>query len=200
MMNKTDRRVLRTRRMLRDALFSLVMEKDYSAITIKEIAERADVAYITFFRHYDSIDELLVEGLAEGLLELQSRIERVTREAQELPGGVSEGRVIFEHVQERKELYTILLNSQGAHQIRKRVRDTIAGLFQTTCRPLQTNQGIVSGEVAANHIAASILALIEWWLDQDLRYPVERMAQIYYTLILRATLDTVAATGGERVS
>jgi len=191
-MEKVDRRVRRSRRLLRDALFSLILEKEYPAITIKEITERADVAYITFFRHYDDIDELLMEGLGKLLDGLQRRIEKAAQEAQEAPQDVAEGRVIFEHVQEQSDLYTVLLKSQGAHQIRKRVRDTIADLYRTTCRPLQADQGIVPGDVAANHIAASLLALIEWWLEQGMVYPVERMAQIYYRLILSAALGAVA--------
>lgn len=199
-MEKVDRRVRRSRRLLRDALFSLILEKEYPAITIKEITERADVAYITFFRHYDDIDELLMEGLGKLLAELQSRIEKAAQEAQEDPQDVMEGRVIFEHVQEQSDLYTILLKSQGAHQIRKRVRDKIASLYRTTCRPLQEDQGIVPGDVAANHIATSILALIEWWLEHDMDYPVERMAQIYYRLILSATLGAVAEAEHEGIS
>ena len=191
-MEKEDRRVKRTRQLLREALFSLIMEKEYSAITIKEVTERADVAYITFFRHYSRMDELLMEGLGEGLAEMQQRIEQAAKQAQDHPQGVTEGRVIFEHVREKGDLYTILLRSRGAGQIRKEVRDRIASLFLTTCRPLQDKRSVVPGDVAANHIAASILALIEWWLEQDMRYPVERMAQIYHRLILSATFGAVA--------
>ncbi len=43
----TDPRVRRTRRILRDALVSVILEKDYASISIKEITGRADVAYIT---------------------------------------------------------------------------------------------------------------------------------------------------------
>ena len=50
---KVDPRVKRTRRLLRDALVSLILEKDFASITIKEITGRAEVAYITFFRHFE---------------------------------------------------------------------------------------------------------------------------------------------------
>jgi hypothetical protein len=32
-----------------------------------------------------------------------------------------------------------------------------------------------------------LLGLIEWWLDHDQPYPVERMAGIYERLIVQAT-------------
>ena len=63
MKSKEDPRVRKTRRLLRDALVSLILDKDYASVTIKEITKRADVAYITFFRHFESIDQLLMEVL-----------------------------------------------------------------------------------------------------------------------------------------
>jgi AcrR family transcriptional regulator len=48
MNTKTDPRVRRTRRLLREALVSLILEKDYASISIKDITDRAEVAYITF--------------------------------------------------------------------------------------------------------------------------------------------------------
>ena len=71
---KVDPRVKRTRRLLRDALVSLILEKGFASISIKEITERAEVAYITFFRHFESLDQLLMEILDEGLGDLQAHI------------------------------------------------------------------------------------------------------------------------------
>ena len=68
-MGKIDPRVKRTYRLLGDALVELILEKPYEQITIKEITERAEVAYITFFRHYDSIDELLMQVLGKGMVD-----------------------------------------------------------------------------------------------------------------------------------
>src|SRR5690606_12454565 len=63
---KVDARVRRTRRRLQDALVALVLERGYEAVTIRDVAERADVGYATFFRHYASKEALLLD-LLEGL-------------------------------------------------------------------------------------------------------------------------------------
>jgi len=55
----TDRRILKTRRAIRDALISILEEKEIGSITIKEIAERASVNRKTFYAHYASIAELI---------------------------------------------------------------------------------------------------------------------------------------------
>src|SRR5436190_11656675 len=45
----TDARVRRTQRRLRDAIVSLIHEKSYSAIAVKEILMRADVGRSAFY-------------------------------------------------------------------------------------------------------------------------------------------------------
>src|SRR5215212_6819637 len=63
-----DRRVQRTRALLHDALVSLVHEKSYDDIVVKEILARANVGRSTFYAHYRDKDELLERGIREMLL------------------------------------------------------------------------------------------------------------------------------------
>ena len=58
-----DRRVARSREMLHQALLSLIIEKDYEAITVEDICERANVGRSTFYAHFTSKDDLKPEAL-----------------------------------------------------------------------------------------------------------------------------------------
>ena len=58
---KTDLRVIRTRKAIREAFCSMIMEMDYSDITIKELTRRAMINRNTFYLHYSSIEALLQE-------------------------------------------------------------------------------------------------------------------------------------------
>src|SRR5688500_8904588 len=117
---KVDPRVRRTRRLLREALVSLILEKDFASISIKEITERAEVAYITFFRHFESLDQLLMEALEEGLAELLIHIETLAKRS-ETSALEMEGRLIFEYIQQRADLFSILFKSQCVTLVRKKV-------------------------------------------------------------------------------
>jgi AcrR family transcriptional regulator len=48
-LKKTDRRVARTQKRLREALHSLIHERDYDSIAVKEILDRADVGRSAFW-------------------------------------------------------------------------------------------------------------------------------------------------------
>ena len=56
----TDRRVRRTRQLLRDALMELTLERGYDRVTVQDILDRADVGRSTFYAHYRDKDDLLV--------------------------------------------------------------------------------------------------------------------------------------------
>lgn len=175
-MEKLDRRVKRTHQLLGDALIDLILEKGYDAVTIRDITERADVAYVTFFRHYDDKSELLTKRLQELLEEL----DEITHE----DNRATEGLLIFRHVQQNAPLYRIVLTSAGAYEVRKRLRCFLTDHLMACCEPFKNPNQPTPPEVAANHFAAGLLSLIEWWLENDMPYPPERMAQIYEHLIL----------------
>ncbi|MGE7877509.1 TetR/AcrR family transcriptional regulator [Peribacillus muralis] len=57
---RIDRRVIRTRQAMQEAMVQLIIEKkDYSAVTISDITRRSDVRRATFYDHYSSKDDLL---------------------------------------------------------------------------------------------------------------------------------------------
>lgn len=187
-MEKTDRRVRKTQQALSDALVALILEKGYDAVTIKDITERADVAHATFYRHYRDKDELLRRKLEE----VVGEIEALTREPTLQD---AEGYLIFKHAQENSTLYRILLGSQGTLEVRKWLTERMADNTLRICKPLFTQlNSLIAPQVAAHHIAGSLLLLIEWWLDQDMPYPPHQIAKIYEQLIVNATLNAVQTT------
>ena len=60
---KLDPRVRRTRKMLRDALRSLLETEPFDTISVQQIAERATVNRATFYAHYTDREALLVDLL-----------------------------------------------------------------------------------------------------------------------------------------
>ena len=57
--NTSDRRVKRTKKLLRDSLFSLLQTKSINEITITELTEVADINRATFYFYYTDIFDML---------------------------------------------------------------------------------------------------------------------------------------------
>jgi AcrR family transcriptional regulator len=197
-----DRRVRRSHRLMGDALLALIVEKGYDAITIKNITDRADVAYVTFFRHFKDKDELLLLRLEEELAGLRARAEQAARAVGTAGDDQASGKAIFQYVREKQALYQTLFGGQGKGRVRQAALRVIAAVFLESCSPLH-QPGSFPAELAANHMAASLLALIDWWLDQPTPASPEHMAEVYERLIVSATLQArgqAALTSGAPVA
>lgn len=175
-----DLRVRRTRRLLTQALIDLSAERPLEAITVRDLTERAEVGYATFFRHYTSIEDLLRGAVDDLRTELFALLPPLAGDAPEQAGAL-----VFQHVQAQPGLYRLLLGTERSLGLLDQIIDIgVKGLLDTfEARP----DAHVPVEVAAHHFIRSFLNLIDWWLRQDQPHSPERMGEIYRELILRPT-------------
>ena len=71
-----DLRIKKTKRAIRSAFYELIKEKPLEKITVREIAERAEINKTTFYAHYetvyDLVDQLEQEAVAEVISQLNT--------------------------------------------------------------------------------------------------------------------------------
>ena len=58
---KPDRRVLKTKKAIRHALAQLLSEKELEDITVKDVAEAADINRKTFYNYYSGVHQVIDE-------------------------------------------------------------------------------------------------------------------------------------------
>ena len=57
-MNEKDRRVRRTKKLLKSSLVELLCEKSIRNITVRELTDRADISRGAFYTHYNDVNDL----------------------------------------------------------------------------------------------------------------------------------------------
>lgn len=176
---KVDRRVRRTKRMLSEAILALVVEQEYESLTINEITTRADVNRATFYLHYDSKDELLLEALEEKFEELVASFHAVST-AQPIWDTPEIDRFVFQHVADHAELYKVILGERGMGYIINRILDFIAEVsIKLLKESLPAGAELpIPAELVARHYAGSLYALLSWWVLNDMPHPAEYMAEL----------------------
>lgn len=180
-MDKEDRRVSRTRRLLKAALIELIDGQPYERITIRDVTDRADIGYATFFRHYDGVDDLMLEIFSGIIEELESLPDKHGEDYFE-----QEGYLLFEHVANNSSLYRGILSSHAfTRKLRDHIKSTVHSHLNHHGDEIPSDG--IPIEIAAQHMVASTLGLIDWWLENQAPYSVERMAMIYDRLIIQAT-------------
>ncbi|HEY3992464.1 MAG TPA: TetR/AcrR family transcriptional regulator [Ktedonobacteraceae bacterium] len=187
--NKTiDRRIQRTRQLLRDALVELIIERGYEEIAIADITERANIGRTTFYLHYQEKEELLKASVKTLMRELQLDVEPSAEEI--CPYHIRCIR-IFQHVAQRQSLYQALLSETGPVNIGNLMRAYFAELFQRyTLEPLKSgNFSSLRNELIAAHAAGSLFGLISWWLNHEVSPSAEKMGAVYFQLMTKGAED-----------
>lgn len=62
-MNKYESKYQNTARVMNEALFELIDQKDFKYITVKELCKKAGVNRSTFYLHYETMNDLLSESV-----------------------------------------------------------------------------------------------------------------------------------------
>ena len=185
-----DRRIERTRRMLSDALFALIVERGYDDITVQDITERANVGRATFYLHYKDKEILLSESLKQLVNELTKYVEPNTNS----PATYKTLSVrVFQHIAQHHVLYRALLGEAGPPIISIRMRRYLAELIQNyVILPVAARgKSEVAPELLATHAAGSLLALLVWWLDNNLEQSAEEMGTLFWRLMTPGIEDVL---------
>ncbi len=200
---RSDRRVSRTRRLLREALTALILEKGYDAVTIEDITRRADLGRTTFYLHYRDKEHLFLESIEQSADELAARISRIAPEVLFGEAGSASGaglpiELVFEHAAQNADLYRAMLRSEGSIKATSRLRELTARYaLEFTRRWFEYRrpslQPSIPLELMAQFFAASLLGMLIWWLEAAMPYPPQEMARYFRRLVL-AGLNGVVET------
>ncbi len=119
-----DRRIRKTKQQLRQSLTALLQTKPIQNITVKELADMADINRGTFYLHYRDVFDLLNQIEGELLDELEAVLEKYQ------PGSILLNTVnifsdIYRLVQENSEMVGILIGEHGEMNFSSRLNQIL---------------------------------------------------------------------------
>lgn len=68
---KADRRIIKTKKAIYEALVELMQKKKLNSITVTELAAHADINRKTFYTYYSTVNDVLDEGINELITSLK---------------------------------------------------------------------------------------------------------------------------------
>ncbi|MCK6578945.1 MAG: TetR/AcrR family transcriptional regulator [Anaerolineae bacterium] len=166
---KPDRRVIRTRRTLHRALLELIAERGYDAVSVADIAERAELRRATFYLHYHDKEALLMAALEGVLDDLFAQLAAAVNEAEAW-------RILFAHLAARRRLYRDLFTGQSAAAVARRCFERLDARMPTAITPDDMPSGALAG---------AVVGLIGWWLESGSSATVEDMAALAQRITTR---------------
>ena len=114
MPQKNDRRVRKTRSLLRQALVRLMNEKSIQEITVTQLCEACDINRGTFYLHYTDVYDLLSRIEEEMLTDFENVLGKLVPE--EIVGQQSPSPAmcrLFEFLADNADMCKVLLCNNG---------------------------------------------------------------------------------------
>jgi AcrR family transcriptional regulator len=189
-----DPRVLRTHKLLQEALIELSAERSFDAISVGDIAKRATVNRATFYRHYQDKYDLMEQIFQEVIQQFTSDLGPPGEVARTIdPENPPERWVkLFAHFAEHRRLYQALLGSKGSSWFAAKMRDYFVTLLnereqqraQLPAFQGKTFQSRMPREVAMTLMSNLIISTVAWWLERGKQYSPEQIASWFLGLAI----------------
>lgn len=169
----TDKRVVRTKKSIKNALIGLIEFKELSDITISELTAAANVNRRTFYTHYHNITDILDEIESELVAELTSILAE------------------FDYNNYKQSVYKTFL---GFYELMtgefeyyfKRMRMDTRGILtsrlknavKTSIVPALPSRRTAGDTLAASYAAGGFIAAFTEWYYSEERIPPEQAAEL----------------------
>lgn len=177
-----DRRVARTKRMIRDALTELMEEKGFDGLTVKDLTEKADINRGTFYIHYKDKYDLLEQSEAEMIAAIESlAVSGFRNVAANYKKDFGHWTLLpfmeklFELLQENAAFMRVVLGPKGDPSFQKRLKEVI----RQRAMPVLTTVGgelLVPVEFLTAYVSSAHLGVIQNWLESGMTMPPKEMA------------------------
>jgi AcrR family transcriptional regulator len=176
-----DRRIQKTQRLLREALASLIREKPYNSIVVKQILDHANVGRSTFYAHFRDKDDLLVSCIHDMLHSMELAPAGKSYETM-----IGFSLPIFEHIHRHMHKGEAKMGSNSRGVIHQRLRKVLAELIVEDIRKnFQGGKAVrqISPDLLGQYVTSTFILVLNWWVECS-RLPPKEANDVFRALIL----------------
>ncbi len=152
-----DRRVRRTHRHLRDALVTLILDRGWDQVSVKDVCAQADIGRSTFYVHFADKEDLLLSGFDE----LHASLDAVRRTRE---GTFGFADALVEHAKDNVRLFRAVVGKKSGQRVLRQFRDVVLRLVEADLESLG-----VDGKhrtAVARYVGGGFVELMTAWLDR----------------------------------
>lgn len=176
---RKDRRILRTKNYLREAILDLTVERgEFNSIQINEIADKANVARSTFYLHYGDKEELLYDALDCEFRKFFAEI----REHHQQKFAPLNLLNILTYVKDHPRYFQVVFNTVGTTKALDQTRKSFEELLVRWI-DFSVFDASVPNNMITYHISGTIMNMIKWWLEAENEYSPEEMKNFIFDLL-----------------
>jgi len=181
-----DRRIQKTKRLLHEALGSLIREKPYDSIVVQEILDRANVGRSTFYMHFRDKDELLISSIHDLLRSVRTAEPPPSRKRYERM--IRFSRPIFEHIHEHRHSGAAKMGIRARaiihEHLQKVVSELIADDVRKEFQPGRKQVRRIPSDLLVQYLASTFILVLNWWVESKRPLPPDEIDALFRSLVL----------------
>ena len=170
---RLDRRCIKTRKAIKQVFIRLMTEKDISDITIKEIADQADINRKTFYSHYTDVNGVLDDIENDVLEQLCGIIESF-----DIQKAIYDPYLIFKEltniINDDFDFYKYFLQSTSDSRLLEKIKHVLKNRIIELVGPEINNKKMLP--YAIEFAVSGILSIYREWFNSDRTYSLEEVS------------------------
>lgn len=183
MVQKEDRRVRRTKRMLLNALTTLLAKKKINHISVTELAELADINRATFYLYYKDIFDMVDQLENETINVFTQSLSQFHNVSMDYNDTLNFYTYIFIFIKENSDLIKILLGPNNDQLIQQKLYNAIWEFYTLD----QLNCFDVKQKYTIPFLISGCIGIIKKWIEDGLTVSPEDMAKFVVDMTMNRT-------------
>ncbi|MFF2176618.1 TetR/AcrR family transcriptional regulator [Lysinibacillus sp. NPDC058147] len=193
-MSKTDRRIIRTKNEIKQAFFSLLSEKNFEAITVRDITDRANINRGTFYLHYVDKYNLLEQYENEIFEKFNVILDETTNLELDVNQFLDERLPVMIRIlhvfYEEADFLKLILGPNGDPFFHEKMRQFFVRYFNTfLVNRIDKSKWRFPIELILAYNSNAILGVITYWLQHDTQQLPEEIATMLMETMLKGTFE-----------
>lgn len=172
---RPDRRVLKTKKAIRNALASLLAEKNINNITIKDIADTADINRKTFYNYYSGVYQVIDEIENEIVGDFMVLTDNM--DVDEL---FANPYILMKHlhtiINSNLEFYSHLMSIDNNLSLIKKIVRLLKEEFKGSVRT-KINVPEEHLDIILDYAITGVISAYQNWFNSDRKMPLEAVSE-----------------------
>jgi len=201
-----DPRILRSRKKLKDSLISLMDQKEFKKITIREIAEHARINRVTFYNHFQKKEDILNEicqDIIEGLItpfKPSSKNTAKDKEKKTYQSFLS----FFSFVEENYHFFKVMQTDNFPIKSFSKVYSSLCTYFQNSITHISHTTSLpkhsIDPKIFGCYTTAALLGIINYWVkSSNMKYSSKYMAEIMTAIVINTPKSITSMKGSRQI-
>lgn len=178
---KCDRRVIKTKRAIRDAFIKMLALKDYKDITVKDIATAADVDRKTVYNYYCGVHEIRIEVENELVALLEHAVCELDFE-KNIKNPMRLFEIMTDIINTNIDLYGFLTQIDPSSNVTRSITSVFQSKIDEALRLADLD--IDDYGVCANFITSGMISVYRQWFNSDRKMPLEQLSRTVGTMVI----------------